>query len=364
MKAILYFSILDESFMTKWQKVHFVPELEYLGYKIDFFNPLDYESPELALNEFKYLIFENSYDIFMNCHNHEVFNENYIRVIKNITIPKILICFDNLQNPYSHKFLYKYFDLTWLTSPENTSIVKSLGAKKIIYQTYATYESCKAADLNSVQSEKLVFVGTPYGSRKRLLQHLNSNEIGVQIFQPKPLQKVKTNNSKKTSLEQKHIISLFNYGRTHYGRKIILGKTKSIFKKSTCLDRKLNDFFLDYTFEQIANEVMNSRLAFNFLEVRNTDLLKSPLVKIHLKTFELASNGGIQILRDSKKTRAIFEEKKEVYFYKDPRDLILKVNELKEMDKSEIITLKKQLVRRVNKEHLWRHRFSHIFNEI
>lgn len=69
----------------------------------------------------------------------------------------------------------------------------------------------------------------------------------------------------------------------------------------------------------------NYALALNVTELRNTYLLKNPIYKLHLRTFEIPMCGGIEFTTYNDELASYFEEGKEIVFYKSKEEMIDKV---------------------------------------
>ena len=46
-------------------------------------------------------------------------------LIKDLSVPKVLICMDNLSVPFKHRKSCKFYDLVWLTSYETEETFKN-----------------------------------------------------------------------------------------------------------------------------------------------------------------------------------------------------------------------------------------------
>lgn len=138
MKILYYFYELD-THMYLWQRNHFIDELKRHDIEFITFNPAKYESMERANEEF--IDFAKSLkgqiDLFLSCDETKILFPETVKAIKSIlSVPTVLICWDNLELPYKQKRLAKEFDLIWLTSYETEYLFKSWGCKTI-FQTYA-----------------------------------------------------------------------------------------------------------------------------------------------------------------------------------------------------------------------------------
>lgn len=357
MKRLLYFSGLDDSYMTQWQVEHFVNELSCIGYELIFFNPFHFENDKERSQALSDELINGRYSIFLNCMGDEWFGPYCKRVIHSITIPKILICFDNLQDPYMHKRSYSLFDLVWITSNENLELIKKLGADKVIYMPYGTYY--RKLDFKKSVVRSKIFIGSTYGARGRILNKLIMIGEDIKIFGPTSLKK----HTARLSL-LKSFLNLRRYLRTKIGRKMILSRFLASFKP---VNEFLNNALKGSTslsWSLLESEILNSKIVLNFLELRNTDLLKDPIIKIHLKFFEIPGFGGIQICKRNSEVQKMYHEGEEIFFYDTFDELKHILKKVDSMSSERIIEMKKKAYDRTISEHLWRYRFQELINNI
>jgi len=358
MKRLLYFSGLDNSFMTKWQLSHFIPELRTIGWEIEFFNPFSYSNSEALQTGWRKRVMQKNYAAIMNCHGDSIFNSECRQVIKGLDVPKILLCFDNLQSPFMHKRCYSYFDLVWITSKENENLIRRLGARRIIYQPYASFFVLEP-NVSTSGGKDALFVGSPYGGRARYISKLFNDGLELDIrSQSKPTDQ---DISLADSFDLRNFLDL---GKSRIGRDILIGKFLSLFERNVDIYELFREnISLDCDFENVGKAFSQSRIVLNFLELRNTDLLPNPHVKVHLKTFEIAAHGGLQILRRNTELESMFAAEEEVLFYSSYEELREKIAYYKSVDSRVLERMKLAAHKRVMSEHLWSRRFMKVFEE-
>ncbi|MFK2277149.1 hypothetical protein ACIXO6_13845 [Bacteroides fragilis] len=167
--------------MTQWQRVHIFDELKHHNVNITVLNPSKYETVCQANEDLINLLRYNKdhYDLFMNCCGSDLLLPETMEALKDLSIPKLLICFDNLHAPYIHKDIAPFFDLVWLTSFETKSIFQKWGCN-IIFLPYAAnpynFKNIYHRDILEVG-----FIGTPYGTRTLKLNQLLEHNIACRI---------------------------------------------------------------------------------------------------------------------------------------------------------------------------------------
>ena len=177
---ILYYHMKLNSQMYRWQDENITDELSHHDVIVDTLNPLDYESTYVANQELIKLIKSKQYDLFMTCHSEDLLFFDTLKYIESEGVPTLLICFDNLLIPFEHKKICQYFDLVWLMSLDNKEMFERWGAH-VIFRPYAAnpffYSYTKVDETN-----RICFVGTPYGSRVNTINCLTSDLFGINGF--------------------------------------------------------------------------------------------------------------------------------------------------------------------------------------
>ncbi|KAA4977727.1 glycosyltransferase family 1 protein [Bacteroides fragilis] len=361
---ILYFFKEDDTYMTQWQRVHIFDELKHHNVNITVLNPSIYETVCQANEDLINLLRYNKdhYDLFMNCCGSDLLLPETMEALKDLSIPKLLICFDNLHAPYIHKDIAPFFDLVWLTSFETKSIFQKWGCN-IIFLPYAAnpynFKNIYHRDILEVG-----FIGTPYGTRTLKLNQLLEHNIACRICG-------KLNNGsmegKKVSNILTTIDSVKNLFSFSVGRKILQGKLLAKIKGNVELESKSEWLTISgpVSFDEMNRLYSNFALNLNILELRNTYLLKYPVYKLHLRTFEIPMCAGIQITTYNDELSSYFEEDKEIVFYRDLSELIDKCRFYLDAKKGNIRKMMRKNIRiRAEQEHTWWNRFTLIFDKL
>lgn len=363
---ILYYNLHDGTYMTEWQRVQIYDELAHSDVEFYIINPGEFESLEQC-NEtiIKRLGEDKTIDVFLTCLPDEYFCHGVIERISEISIPKVLILFDNLHAPFNNRKTANYFDLVWLTSVETEEMFKNWGCNTL-FLPYASnpylYNDCYSKPINRV-----CFVGTPYGSRTQYINELLANEIGIDVFYSK--NRVPEGMDNKRSLRVngdskfETIIKDFTFP---VGRAVLAGKLLSFLRKSSVLDEQ--NLYLSLkeslSFEAMNEAYSNYALSLNVTALRNTYNLKHPVQKLHLRTFEIPMSAGLELVSYSDELAGYFSEN-EMVFFKDRDEMIDKAHFYTQESQHDLCRqMKLNARKRAITEHTWTERFKVLFNEV
>lgn len=368
MNIFYYFRELNTP-MYKWQRIHIFDELERFGHRIITFNPLDYAS----INEANEVVVKNiklvsGVDFFLTCVDSRYIYPSTIVSIKKMGIPTVLICWDNLELPFKHKNIAPLFDLVWLTSIETKYLFEKWGCKNIIFQTYAANPFVFVPNWES-NIFKLGFIGSPYGSRINVLNELLTNGIECSVYSNSLFDK--GYNSSLGAIQQYKVWNILtktvDYLKFPIGRKVLYSTIKNKLSSKTSL---LNDSSYLYKYKSVSDKEMtwlysNLALSLNITALRDTYILKNPISKMHLRTFEIPMSGGLEFVSYSDEIVEYFEEDKEIVLYRSKEEMIDKARfYLNEKNAHTVMKIKRLARKRAENEHTWERRFSVIFNKI
>lgn len=365
---ILYYFADNKTYMSIWQYEHIVDELRHHNVRIDIFNPLDYSDYDMANQVLlKKLQSFEKYDLFMNCCPSWQLYKTTICEISRLSIPTLLICFDNLHAAYIHKEIMPYFDLVWLTSWENEATIKKWGVNTL-FMPYAANPYKFVANIKN-DIERVCFIGTPYGTRTVKINKLTENDIPVDVYYGSKNLEEQTNSKKshkKSFWDSINIGTLYNHINNNIGRKIIYSRFLAIFNE-TRLNTSNASYRRGYSlpFDDMVQSYSDYALSLNVLELRNTYLLRSPVYKLHLRTFEIPMCGGIEFTTYNDELSNYFEEDKEIVFYHSEEEYIDKARfYLKPENYAIRERIKRAARKRAEQEHTWWCRFEKIFQTL
>lgn len=357
---ILYYFKEEQTPMYQWQRYHIFDELKKYGVSITVFNPLEHFSKDNANESLISCIKKNKIDLFMTPHgSDDLFIETLLK-IKEYGIPTLLICFDNLIVPFSHRKICKYFDLVWLTSKETEYMFLEWGAN-VLFNPYAANPYFFMPHYES-EIEKIAFIGTPYGSRVNMLNILTANEVNVSLYSnPSSTVQMGTNSQRI----QDYFSPAYNLLRFGIGRRVIWGAIKQKAQGTNLLD--INSDHLErwpaVGLEDLSKLYSNYALSLASTAARNTGVLKNPVNIVNLRSFEIPMSGGLQICSYFDELADYFEEDKEILFYRTEEEFIEKTKfYLKPDNKNIRMSMKKEARKRAENEHTWFSRFKKVFD--
>lgn len=353
--------------MYRWQHTQIFDELERHGIYIEPFNPLNYSSKEEANENALSKLRNGNYDVFLTCVESELFYDITLQEIKRMGIPMILFCPDNLELPYLHQKIAKYFDVVWLTSWETQYLFDKWGVKTI-FQTYAANPYLYKPRWQKIIPE-VGFIGSPYGSRTNKLNVLIENGVKCSVYSNTLFEK-----GYNSSVGNQYKINVpdvakkaIRYMRFPIGRKVLYSTIKNKLSKKSELNvecpyltknRSVSDEEMNILYSNFA-------LSLNITELRDTYCLKNPIHKVHLRAFEIPMAGGLQIASYTEELASYFEDGKEIVMYRDTDELIEKAKYyLDEKHSDEVLQMKQNARKRAERDHTWYNRFSNILKEL
>ena len=364
---IIYFFEETNSYMHQWQRLHIFDELERNGHQIEVFNPIMYSSAEEANEKLCDYLKTKTFDLFMTCVNSEIIFKETIQEVKKIGLPSLLICFDNLHDPFMHKAIASSFDIVWLTSKETLGMFEKWGCKNIVFQTYAANPFNFKPYWGEVDNS-INFIGSPYGGRVNKLNKLTQSNILCKVYSNSLVE----NNKGKVEVIDKDYLKLFNKTLEilsfNIGRKVLYGAVKNKLFSASASTLEHNNYLEclpSVSFLDMQKIYSTSSLSLNITELRNTYVLNTPIHKMHLRTFEIPMSGGLEIASYTEELASYFKEDKEIVLYKSNEELISKAKfYLDPKNDSLTSKMKKSARKRAESNHTWMNRFKIIFNKI
>ncbi|WP_373483683.1 glycosyltransferase [Acetobacterium sp.] len=358
---ILYYFRQQQTPMYLWQNVHFIDELSHHGINIEVFNPLNFKNVDLANANLIGQLQEKKYDMFMTCHNEKLLYIDTLKEIKKLGIPNLLICFDNLLIPYEHKKVCAYFDLVWLTAIETKHMFDRWGAKTV-FSPYAANPYKYYYKVADLERNKMVFNGTPYGSRANMINNITSAGIPVDVY-------ANVNNGKV--VKKKHTITEYMQKMVRFfsfsiGRKVLWSALKQKVRKHSFI-KDNNSLVIrpGVEFDEISKLYSEYSLSLSSTSARDTGILKNSVEVIVLRCFEIPMSGGILFCKYNEELSRYFEEDKEIIFYRTEEEMIRKakyyLDPKRDAERKQIRMCARK---RAESEHTWMKRFELVFSEL
>lgn len=363
---ILYYYAETGSLMTQWQRYHFLDELTRAGHQITFFNPLKYGSLAEAHEQLISAITKPNarFDLFFNSSPDHLLPKETVIKIKALGVPSLLVCFDNLHAPWIHKSMAPLFDLVWLTSHETTYLFKKWGCNTI-FQPYAANPHFFRHEAG-VEIPGAVFIGTLYDDRVHRINQLTGAGIHCTLYSDSLMSRDKAQTGQKLTLSAM-ALTLVRLAAFNPGRRVAMGRIlNKIHSDRNRLNR--NDYLKispSVPFEEVSRIYSNYQLSLNITELRDTFHLNPPVHKLHLRTFEIAMCGGIQIAPRVPELAGYFTDGAEIILCDSHDDFLTRARYWTRPDKeSERVKIKRQARFRAENDHTWSHRFQAVFTAL
>jgi hypothetical protein len=244
---------------------------------------------------------------------------------------------------------------------------KNWGANTIFLPYAANPFFFKPSDKPEINS--VGFIGTPYGTRLKKLKQLALHDLPVSVYSNSffgsvNLQK-KTKRTNQEKLKHAYELLTFPIGRKILYSELINRVQKSEDKYEDLLKNERIHLFQSVTFQEMAELYSSFAISLGITDVRNTYLLNKPVLKLHLRTFEIPMSGGLQIINHTDEIASYFEENKEIILYKSDEELISKAkfytqdSQFKTRQKMKVAARK-----RAESEHTWTIRFTEVFKKL
>lgn len=114
------------------------------------------------------------------------------------------------------------------------------------------------------------------------------------------------------------------YLRFPIGRKVLYSTILNKLYKTSSLndDSEFLTKAPSVSHEEMCQLYSSFALSLNIAELRDTYILRQPIPKIHLRTFEIPMCGGLQLTSFNEEIAGYFEDGKEIILYNSDEELI------------------------------------------
>lgn len=342
-----------------WKEISknfFYSELIDDGIQVDVF----YLEKVLKNNTILQTIIDGNYDLCITESNESYFTiEDLVKLREHVAT--VLFCYDNALIPYRHKRVASFFDLVWLFDNHNISKFEKWGAK-YVYMPWAGNRllSNSKCSFNN-QISRILFIGTPHGSRVRQINELLLNKIPVSIYSDNVFKDFKKKQSKKKQLKFP-LVEVLQHLSLETGRKILKGKMLSLIRNDNLINNEFLEILPSVDVNEMACLYQKYRLSWSSVFARSTGYLKNPLITINARSFEIPISGGLQFARRNEELSKFFSDGYDIVFY-DKNNLIdLAKFYLFELSEDKILEMKRNAQNNALKNHTWGIRFKRIFD--
>jgi spore maturation protein CgeB len=354
--TILYYWKDDNESMSSWQHYHLIHELK-LKHEVLIFdiNKFDFINQEFS-NNFKLFCNKNkTIDLFITCLHQDYLSSEILDIVDSLGVPKLLISFDNLHAPFMHLGVANRFDLVWVTSHETEYLFRKKGVKTL-FLPYAANPGVYIAEKQPIIN-RTCFIGSPYGTRPILLNKISRSGVKLDVYYN---QRQQDNYSISFRNVLKESVNCLSFG---IGRKVLWSSLKVKYQSSNIRLENSISMFDSVSFEEMYRLFKSYSIVLNLTELRNTAILKNPVLKLHFRTFEIPAAGGLQLVKRSDELLSYFRDNEEILTYDSTDELISKASFFsKESQSNTIDRMRIKARTRVINEHTWTHRFDKIFS--
>lgn len=352
---ILYLTSKQPAYWMKAAESNFLRELRSIGYEIEILEFSIDKSNEFYIS-LKRLIEDYYFDVVLTELNHKVLSISTLNYLKRYT-KLLLMPNDNALIPYRHKKVARYFDLVWLLDNQNISLFKKWSANYI----HLPWAGSRLFALNpcphSKQIPRVLFIGSPHGSRIKQINVLLENRIPVSIYSDS----VRTNTP---SIKKKiffPLVEIFQHLSIKTGRKIVFGKILSLIYNDKLLENEYLEVFPSIEVSEMTCLYKKYRLSWSSVYARNTGYLKTPLITLNLRSFEIPISGGLQLVARNNELEKYFNDGHDIVFYDEENFIDIAKHYLFDLSEERIIQMKKNAQNNALINHTWEIRFKKIF---
>lgn len=343
---------------TQWMEKNFIAELEKHDVQITLFKMFDDCS---NINELDACL--SSSQMLISDLLDDYLTSELVQRLDSFRNPKLLIAYDNLSIPFKHKKSSTLYDLVWVTSEETRSILDLYGAKTI-FMPYAANPYIRVPN-RGARIKGVTFVGSLYGARRSILKFIA--DIGIQVNIYSDQIRLKESVPLWSALRNSEIFNVHEYLRFSVGRKCLLSALLKSMKREpvSLIQSDKVRYSKSLGYYDIPQVYTDSDFCINITELWNTYLLKNPVHKLHLRTFEIPMFGGLQVCKRFPEISQYFEEGKEILLYDDYEELAYLLNKFSHRGSAKKIeSIKLNASNRARAEHTWKNRFDRIFTRL
>lgn len=348
--------------MFQWQKFHIFNELAMHNIHIELFNPLEFNSVQEANEGLIKRIAKGGIDLFMTTATEKDLYIDTLEEVKRKGIPTLLVCFDNLTVPFNHKRIAPHFDLVWLTSIETKYLFDKWGVNSI-FLPYAANPNI-STPLYNEEIERVLFIGTPYGSRCKMLNSLLDADIPVSLY-------AKSSDITKTIIPKGNKVDLLREISRMLsfpiGRRLAYASIKNKFTTQSHLHVESTTFEQRPPVDVAEMMKLYNHYALSLSSVtnRHTGVLTKPVMIVNLRSFEIPAAGGLLFCQYNPELESYFNDEKEAVYYHNDEDMIEKAKfYLSSSHKALRETIKRNARERAVQEHTWFCRFKKILTTL
>lgn len=348
--------------MYQWQKFHIFDELATHNINVELFNPLDFNSIDEANERLLKRLNKGGINLFMTTSTEKDLYIDTLESVKRKGIPTLLICFDNLTVPFNHKRIAPHFDLVWLTSIETKYLFGKWDVNSI-FLPYAANPNISNPTFDK-DEERVLFIGTPYGSRCKMLNSLLDADIPVTLHaKTADIAKTIIPSGSKTNL----IREIYRMLSFPIGRKLAFASLKNKCMKVSRLHVGSKNLIQNPPVN--VNTMMglynDYALSLSSVTNRHTGVLTNPVLIVNLRSFEIPAAGGLLFCQYNPELDGYFNDGKEAVYYRNEEDMIDKAKFYLSPSRKDLrLQIKRNAREKAIREHTWFCRFREVLNSL
>lgn len=374
---IIYYNAHPTGFVWEWHQAHGVNELINAGHHVDYVNPVAILGRSGTCEEYSQVLFDVikkqhqsiGCDLFFATATYDTLLPETVDDIKNLGIPTVNLSCDEASHPFRIKQLSPHFDLTWITTHDSESLLKSWNANWIVMPWAANPEVFKPVAVE--ETRKVGFMGTCYGARARNLAIIANASIPVLVY-GKPPEKL----HKSNQINNPIITALNNLPasvfRTWHSLSTASSRlcVQAVLKRSIIelmvepAEKKIQHnshdivYFPGPAFADMAECFNRMAISLGSIELASTYVLKNPYYFVRLREFEVPMSGGLHLVNRHPELVEHFTEDKEMLFFDSNEEMVDKAKFYLSPDRDSLRRkIRENARRRSLAEHTWLHRF-------
>lgn len=361
---------------SRWAEVlnlQFLDPLVSLGHMIITICPFYYKNMETFNSELTKSVIENKIDVLFCLDNEKIVYKRTLLSLKAIS-KTVLILTDNSQNPFPFIKISKYYDFVWFLDYHNQELFNVDKARRI-YLPWGFNINCKVNHYNYKSLiPRVVFIGSIYGSRVKLINDLLHHNIPVDLYltvdnglKINTNQKIRLNKLSFESLNDffaKLFLGMRMLTTNEITRKLLLSRFIASYSSELNQDSDCLRIYERVSYSKISELYQSYRLVLNSPYLNSTGFLRKPVEVINLRTMEIVGFGGLLITQKSELIKELFTDKEEIVVYNKNNLKEVFNYYLYEASDLEIIEIRMKAQKKLNQYHTWEKRYNVIFDKI
>jgi hypothetical protein len=319
-----------------------------------------------SIEEFNKRILEtvvkNKINLFISKHNSDSVYKSTLISLKGLC-KTVLFCADNSTKVNLYKKVYSLYDLVWLLDDYNQKLVNKYN-KRIVYLPWGANMNfpVPSKDPLAVRIPRVLFVGSIYGSRVKMINQLLKQNIPVDVYT-----NMNSGHSSNFDLVKnkgrflKIIIDSIDLLSFSVGRRVLFSKLFSIFSNRKLLFSSQLRVFDSVDYLDYVKLVSTYRLVLSSPFLLNTFYSNKPVEIINSRVFEIPALYGLQLVYENYSINRYFENGTDVVIYNNENLKSVIEHYLYDVNETEIENMVEKARKKIELKHKWENRIDEIF---